>query len=155
MIPPSPTLGALLRHLIEMLDGAVEEAYREAGLDYRARYTPIVRALQALGPASIRAISEQAGVTHSAVSQTVAQMALRGLVEARPVEDGRERIVGLTPAAEAMIPELERHWAVVEAAARSLDADIGASLPDTLRRAIAALAQRPFGRRIAQARRQG
>ena len=34
------TQGTQLRHLIELLDGAVGAAYEAAGLDYRPRYTP-------------------------------------------------------------------------------------------------------------------
>jgi len=145
---PSPTLGTLLRHLIEHLDGEVEAAYVRAGLAYKPRYTPVVRALIALGPASIRTISQRAGMTHSAVSQTVSQMAARGLVVLAPGGDARERIVALTPAAEAMVPALERHWAATNAAARALDGELRAPLSDVLREAIAALERRPFGERI-------
>src|SRR5690348_5551166 len=107
-LPPTATLGTLLRHLIELLDGAVEQAYAGLALDYRPRYTPVVRALLELGPASLRAISLRAGITHSAVSQTVAQMKKHGLVRYRPGRDARERIVALTPAAEAIVPALKQ-----------------------------------------------
>ena len=40
-----PGLGTQLRHLLELLDGAVEEAYALAGMRYRPRYTPVMRAL--------------------------------------------------------------------------------------------------------------
>ena len=68
-------LGTLLRHLLELLDGDVQRAYDELGLDYRPRYTPVVAALLDLGPSSIQDIARAAGITHSAASQTVAQMA--------------------------------------------------------------------------------
>ena len=32
-------LGTQLRHLIELLDGAVQQAYVDAGLNYRPRYS--------------------------------------------------------------------------------------------------------------------
>src|ERR671910_409399 len=99
-MPDKPMLGTLLRHLVELLDGAVEQAYLRAELAYRPRYTPVMRALLALGPASIRRISLQARTTHSATSQTIAQMAKDGLVQSRPGEDARERIIALTPRAQ-------------------------------------------------------
>ena len=46
---PARTLGTLLRNLSETLDRAVEEAYRDAGLSYRPRYTPVFRALLSAG----------------------------------------------------------------------------------------------------------
>ena len=152
MATPSPaTLGTLLRHLIEILDGSVEEAYAQSGLDYRPRYTPVVRALLELGPASIRTLSLHAGITHSAVSQTVAQMAKHRLVKLSPGEDGRERIVALTAKAEAMLPALERQWAATNVAANELDAELSFPLSALLREALGALETRSFSERIDQA----
>ena len=145
------TLGTLLRHLIEKLDGAVEQSYAQAGLDYRPRYTPVVRALIESGPASIRTISGSAGITHSAVSQTVSQMMERGLVRFETGGDARERIVALTPMAKAMIPKLQQHWQATNAAAHVLDTELSMPLSDLLRETIDALDRSPFAQRIARA----
>lgn len=146
----APTLGTLLRHLSETLDDAVQDAYRDAGLDYRPRYTPVVRALRK-GPGSIRAISRQAGITHSAVSQTVSQMLKDDLVTVEPGDDGRERIVTLSPKARAMAQRLEEIWAATDLAARGLEHEIGAPLSELLATALAALERQSFGERIAAA----
>lgn len=146
--PRTATLGTLLRHLIELLDGAVEQAYARSGLSYRPRYTPIMRALLDLGPASIRAISLHAGITHSAVSQTVSQMVKHGLVRLKPGGDARERIVVLTRAAEAMMPALQRQWEATNAAAQALDAELSCPLTSLLRETVAALERQPFAERI-------
>ena len=152
MSVPAPTLGTLLRHLTELLDGAVEQAYADAGLDYRSRYTPVVRTLLRLGPSTVRAISQNAGLTHSAASQTVAQMARQGLVKVRPGdEDARERIVELSAAAKKIVPELERCWAATAQAAQSLEQDLAVPLSQVLRDAIQVLEQRSFGERLADA----
>ncbi|MGO4220243.1 MarR family winged helix-turn-helix transcriptional regulator [Lysobacter sp. TAF61] len=149
----SSTLGTLLRNLIEHLDGAVEEAYSKVGLDYRPRYTPVMRALLELGPSSIRSISEHAGMTHSATSQTVSQMAKQGLLRLRSGDDGRERIVEFTAAAKRMIPQLEQHWSATEKAARSLEKDMSMPLSAVLRDAIATLDKKSFASRIEEAHR--
>lgn len=151
MASASPTLGTLLRHLIELLDRDVEAAYEAAGLTWRPRYTPVLRALMATGPASIRLLSREIGITHSAVSQTVSQMAKEGLVELRPGADARERIVALTGRTEAMLPALRRQWAATNAAADELDAELSASLSQVAAEAIEALTHRPFGERIKHA----
>jgi DNA-binding MarR family transcriptional regulator len=151
---PSPTLGTLLRHLIEYLDGAVEDAYRSAGLAYKPRYTPVVRALQTLGPSSIRAVSRHAGITHSAASQTVTDMAKHGLLTVTEGTDARERIIALSPAAEALLPKVKLQWEFTEAAARSLDAELGLSLPDVLQKTLTLLAERSFSERIAAERKK-
>ncbi len=146
-----PTLGTLVRSLLERLDIEVEAAYAAAGLAWRPRYTPVLRGLMNRGPASIKTLALAIGVSHSAASQTVTQMAREGLVVLKPGADGRERIVLATPKAEAMIPALERQWAATNAAAGQLDAELSVPLSCLLAEAIAALDRRPFGERIAAA----
>ena len=70
-----------MRHVLELLDGDVAQVYSDLGVpDYRPRYSPVVRALVARGPMSIRDLAGAVGVTHSAASQTAAQMARDGLL---------------------------------------------------------------------------
>src|SRR5688500_15334982 len=103
----TPLLCTLLRHLVELLDGAVDQTYAPAGLTCRRRYPPVVGALVAPGPSSIRPISQHAGTTPSAASQTVAQMATDGLVHSRPGADARQRIIHLSSRARRMLPALK------------------------------------------------
>lgn len=142
------TLGTLLRALLEHLDSAVAQAYNESGLDYKPRYTPVIRALASAGPCRIKDISEGMGVSHSAVSQTVSALARAKWVKLKAGADNRERIVHLTPYAKTKIPLLERHWANTALAAASLDDDIGFPLEDALRRALRALQRQSFADRI-------
>jgi DNA-binding MarR family transcriptional regulator len=142
-------LGTLLRHLIELLDGDVEHAYQQLGLAYRPRFTPVVRALMASEPRSIREIADHAGLTHSAVSQTVAEMKRAGLVSlAKASADGRSRAVRLAPRCRAMLPRLRRQWAATNAAADGLDAELSNSLRSAVTEAIEALETSPFRNRI-------
>lgn len=147
--PAQPGLGTQLRRLINHLDEAVDEAYRRAGLDYRPRYTPIVRTLIELGPCTLRTISNRIGVSHSAVSQTVSQMASRQLVDILSATDGRERLVNLSPSAKALLPELERCWRATAQAAASIDAELSFPLSTLLDEAFQALERRSFSARLA------
>ena len=147
------TLGTQLRHLIELLDGAVEASYGEAGLDYRPRYTPVLRALIEREPMTIGEIAAVAGLTQPAATQTVALMVKEGLLRAKAGrEDGRQKLVSLTPKARELIPQLERCWQATAAAARSLEAELPHSLTEVLAKAIEALDRQSFGQRIASAR---
>jgi DNA-binding MarR family transcriptional regulator len=147
-VSSSATLGTLLRHLVELLDGAVEARYVASGLDYRPRYTPVVRALLELRSASIRVIARHAGLTHSAASQTVALMTRAGLVRSQVGDDNRERVISLSPRAVGMVPELKRLWATTNAAARELDSELSMPLSSLVQEAIHALEKRPFGDRL-------
>ncbi|KJV41331.1 MarR family transcriptional regulator [Brevundimonas sp. KM4] len=144
----SPTLGTLLRHLIDLLDGEVEAAYAASGLHWRPRYTPILRVLMRDGGQSIKTIAQQIGISHSAVSQTVTQMVKDELVLLKPGADARERIVMLTAKTEAMIPRLQRQWSAVNQAAETLDQELSAPLSGVVKEAIAALTDQPFRQRI-------
>src|SRR5215471_17771167 len=94
---PTAVLGTLLRHLLDQLESGVSAAYTELGLPgFRTRYNPLIRCLSQEGPMSIRDLAAAIGVTHSAVSQTVAQMAKDELVTLAPgQDDARQRIVTL------------------------------------------------------------
>lgn len=151
----SATLGTLLRHLIEQLDGAVADAYSLNAPGYRPRFTPVVRALLKEGPSPIKAIAASTGVSHSAISQTVSEMVRVQLVAPREGSDHRERIVDLTTKARQLIPILETQWDCTERAARTIDADIGLPLAEVVRSAIAALDIKPFADRIAEAQQAG
>ena len=100
-----PGLGTQLRHLIELLDGAVEQAYVEAGLDYRPRYTPVMRVLAEQPSATIGELAALGGLTQPAATQTVALMVKKGLLTVDAGgEDGRQRVVRLSAAGAALLP---------------------------------------------------
>lgn len=81
MMSATRTLGTALRHLIDLLDGDVEAVYMEDGLDFRPRYSPLIKGLAEHQPLSIRELASAAGITHSAASQSAAMMKRGGLVE--------------------------------------------------------------------------
>lgn len=147
------THGTQLRHLIELLDGAVGAAYEEAGINYRPRYTSVVRALMASEPASIGAIAETAGITQPAATQTIALMVKDGLVsaEAGPT-DGRQKLIRFTDKGRDLIPRLQDCWHATRLASDSLEADLPFPLGKVLDRTIKALEAKSFGERIRQAR---
>lgn len=91
------------------------KVYSDFGLsDYRPRFSLIVRTLLSGGPISIRDLAKKVGVTHSAASETVAQLARCGLVALEPGSDARQRIVHLTPGAHSTLPIIEAEWAATD-----------------------------------------
>ncbi|SCL32283.1 MarR family protein [Micromonospora rhizosphaerae] len=148
--PDREALGTLLRHVLELLDGDVAAVYTDRGLaDYRPRFSPLVRVLVADGPLAIRDLAARVGVTHSAASQTVAQMARAGLVSLAPGADARQRIVHLTDRAHELLPVIEAEWAATTTAIRQLDEELPVPLADELYAVLAALRRHPLRDRIA------
>jgi DNA-binding MarR family transcriptional regulator len=147
-------LGTQMRHVLELLDGDVARVYADLGLaDYRPRFSPVIRALVALGPLSIRDLASAIGVTHSGASQTAAQMARDGLLTLEPGADARQRIARLTDRARDLLPLIEAEWAATDAAAAELEAELPAALGENLRVAERAVVSRPMRTRIADAAR--
>lgn len=150
--PGPELLGTRLRHLLDLLDADVAAVYTDLGLDgFRPRFTPIIRFLAASGPKPIRDIADAIGVTHSAASQTVAQLAKEELVTLRPGADARQRIVALTPKAEQLLPTLDAEWHATSAAAVAFEAELSYPLSRLVDEALTALRQRPMRQRIADA----
>lgn len=148
----TPALGTRLRVLLEAMDADVALALADLGLrDYRTRYSAVIRAVAASGPAPIRDLAEQLGVTHSAASQTVAEMRQRGLLQTRPGQDARHRLVELTEQARRVLPAIDAEWESTEAAAAALDAELPYSLSALIDDLAEALARRRFRDRIADA----
>ncbi|WP_405141321.1 MarR family transcriptional regulator [Sphaerisporangium sp. NBC_01403] len=145
-------LGTRLRHLLDVMDADVARACADLGLeDYRPRFSPIVRALVELGPSSIRDLARAVSVTHSAASQTVAQMSRRGLVTMEPGDDARRHIVRLSAKARSLLPAIQAEWAATSAAAAALDAELPVPFGELLAALSDALERRPFRERIADA----
>lgn len=144
-----------MRHLIELLDGAVQQAYADAGLEYRPRYTPVMRVLAQQPSATIGQLAELAGTTQPAATQTVALMKKEGLLMvAAGGVDGRQRVVRLSAQGKALLPQLQTCWQATGRAAYSLDAELAFPLSACLAQAIEMLGQRSFGERIREANQQ-
>ena len=146
-------LGTQLRHLIELLDGAVGAAYEAEGLVYRPRYTPLMRALAQRDGAGIGELAELAGISQPAATQTIALMVHDDLVTSeRGPLDGRQRVVRLTDHGRASMPRLQACWQATAAAAAALDADLTMPLSQLVDEALQALQRESFGQRIQSAR---
>ena len=150
-MPSIPTgLGTQLRHLIELLDDAVSEAHDYAGLGYRPRYTPLMRALADGATLTIGQLAEAARITQPAATQTVGLMLKDGFVDVTPgAADARQRVVTLSARGKTLMPSLERAWRATDRAAASLDAE--AALSTAVAAALAALQRQSFAARIAEA----
>jgi DNA-binding MarR family transcriptional regulator len=147
------TLGTQLRHLIDLLDGAVSAAYKDAGLVYRPRYTPIMRALIDHDSLTIGRVAEIAGITQPAATQTVALMIKQGILSAKfGREDGRQKLIRLTTKGRELLPKLTLCWQATAMAANSLDAELHFPLSQMLENAINALTRKSYGTRISEAR---
>jgi DNA-binding MarR family transcriptional regulator len=142
-------LGTLLRHALDEMDGDIATVLSDLGTPgYRPRFSPVVRALAALGPVPIGELARAIAVTHSAASQTVSEMARRGFVVLRPGEDARQRVVHLTATTRELLPKIEAEWAATASAAAEMDDELPFPLAELIPALAAALQRRSFRQRI-------
>ena len=142
-------LGTQLRHVLDLMEADISGVLADLGLpDYRPRFSPIVRALVALGPMPIREIAHAVSVTHSAASQTVAEMNKRGFVTLVPGSDARQRVVHLTDRARQALPLIQAEWDATKSAAEQLDAELPFPLSELVPAIAAALERKSFRQRM-------
>jgi DNA-binding MarR family transcriptional regulator len=142
-------LGTLLRHVLDEMEGDIATVLSDLGMPgYRARFSPVVHVLVMLGPVPISDLASAIGVTHSAASQTVAQMAARGFVALKPGEDARQRVVRLTAKARGLLPKIEAEWAATASAAAEIDAELPFPLAELVPAIAEALERRSFRQRM-------
>lgn len=147
-----PGLGSRLHHLLEVMERDLAEVYAEMGLrGFRLRYTPVFRAIDLLGPSTIRVIADAIGVTHSAASQTIGQMRRDGFVEVgQDADDGRARLVRLTELGAELAPALAAEWDASERAVDELESELSHPLRPLLDELADALDRRSFRDRIGE-----
>jgi DNA-binding MarR family transcriptional regulator len=142
-------VGTWQRHLLDEMDDDIAMVLADLGTPgFRPRFSPIVRALVALGPVPIRDLAAAIGVTHSAASQTVAQMSSRGFIVIEPGADARQRVVHLTAKTRALLPQINAEWAATVSAVTELDAELPVPLAEFVSALAAALDRRRFRQRM-------
>lgn len=146
-----PGLGELLRHLTELLDQGAESLYQKKSLNFRPRYTPVMRVLASHGASSVSDITHRLSITQGAVSQTVKLMLAAGLLEKQATSDARQSLFALSEQGRSLLPLLQEHWQATFQAIQALEEEISQPLRLSLSRAIAALQSRDFALRIQQA----
>lgn len=142
-----PGLGELLRYVGELVDQGAEREYQAMGLSYRARYTPVFRAISA-GAETVTDITDRTFLTQGAVSQSVGLMELDGLIKRYPLGDGRKSGIRLTARGEKLLQTLQAHWSATFAAIRTLESEIGYPLLKVLETTARALERKDFSARL-------
>jgi DNA-binding MarR family transcriptional regulator len=148
-----PGLGELLRYVNDLVEHGAEEHYRAMRVNYRVRYTPVLRALHA-GARTVTDITERSRLTQGAISQTVALLEADGLMSRHAVDDGRKSGIRLTAAGRGLVAKLERHWVATFAAIDALEEETGYPLRRALVAAAEALEREDFSARVGTAKAQ-
>jgi DNA-binding MarR family transcriptional regulator len=149
-----PGLGQLLRHMKDLVDGEADAFYAADGVDYRPRYTPIMRALAA-DRHTVGELSEITGLSQGAVSQTIKLMERDDLVSLAAGRDARRTVVSLSRRGLDLLDYLQDHWTSTFTVIEELEREIGVPLRRVLADAIERLEETGFGERLRRAKNAG
>lgn len=142
-------LGARLRRASERIDRDGTRVYAAQGIQFEQRWYGILRQLvEHDEPMAVGEIATILRITHASVSEASRSMDRAGLIaSAASAEDGRRRLLRLTPKGQALATELAPLWDAFNRAALELNAEAG-GLVDLLDRLDDALDQRSMFDRI-------
>ena len=130
------------------MDDGIAEVYAELGIvGVRPRFSMAIMFLEG-GPLSIRELSREVNVTHSAMSQTVSAMKKDGLIRSVTGTDARNRMIELTPEGRALIEPLRAEWFATEAVLAELDTEVPYALGQLIADLRDALDRRSFTERL-------
>jgi DNA-binding MarR family transcriptional regulator len=144
-------LGTRLKRIGDRLQAQTQVILDDAGVPVPASHLPALLALNERGALTIGDLSRALGVTQPGVTRMTATLEALGLVRSGAAEDdGRARVVALTPAGRQLLVRLRRRtFPVVEAAVReACDDDSGRFLAQ-LAQLEDALEQMPLAVRVA------
>ena len=143
-----PTTRNFLRPFTELTDAVdadIAALYAERHVQgLRPRFAKVLIRLSRLGPLTVRQLAGEVGVTHSAMSQTLAELRRGGFVDSAPGADARTRVITLTDAGAEAVPLLEREWNATEDLLAELDAAVPYPLLQVVADLRALLEERSF-----------
>jgi DNA-binding MarR family transcriptional regulator len=138
--------------MLDAMDRDIAAIYQSRGVaQVRPRFVGPLLVLSQRGELAVKDLAAARGLTHSAMSQTVAAMVKAGLVNVEPGSDARSRIVRLTDNGADVVPLLRAEWRATERVVRELDAEVEHPLMTAVHDVISALEARSFRDRLVDA----
>ncbi|MGH1366849.1 MAG: MarR family winged helix-turn-helix transcriptional regulator [Calditrichia bacterium] len=125
-------LGTRLKRLSDRFLSEITVVYKKLGIQFEPSWFPIMYLLREHDELLITEIAAELEITHSAVSQLVAVLQKKKIINTIPDQsDRRKRIVRLSEAGEEMLNSLSGVWDAMEYSLNELF-ESGAHLPKLL-----------------------
>ncbi len=113
--------GSRLRRLSESFLSDVNDIYKAHKIPFDAAWFPVFYILSQEGEVSIRQISNQLGISHSAASQMVSNLQEKGYIKSSvSKKDARHKVVAFTPKGQKLLQKIQPVWAALQTAMREL-----------------------------------
>jgi len=143
--------GSRLRRLSETFIGDINKLYKQQGIAFEAAWFPVFYVLGNQPALSIREISATLNTSHSAASQLVTKLEVKGLLKViTDKDDNRKKKVTFTARGKKRYGQVQPVWLALENAMKELLAETGGGnqLLQSLLETENALAKEPMANRI-------
>lgn len=109
--------GSRLRRISEAFLADVNNIYKHHGINFDAAWFPIFYMLSRQGALSIREISLELEVSHSAASQLISKLEEKGLIRTGVDKtDSRKKLVSFTAKGQKLLKQVQPIWTAVQQA---------------------------------------
>lgn len=113
--------GSRLRRISESFLADVNLVYKKHQIRFDAAWFPVFYMLSQKESLSIRDISEELEVSHSAASQLISKLQEKGLIKSTTDKtDGRKKTVGLTTKGQKLLKQVQPIWFALQKAMEDL-----------------------------------
>jgi DNA-binding MarR family transcriptional regulator len=113
--------GSRLRRLSEAFLADVNKIYASHQLSFDAAWFPVFYILSRQETVSIKDISEELGISHSAVSQLVSSLQQKGLIKTTTAgDDARKKVVAFTTKGKKLQQQVQPVWEALQQAMEAL-----------------------------------
>lgn len=137
-------LGRLSEQLSELIEQQSAEVFKRAGLVIPVKSSSLLGAIATLGPVSVADLVRALDRSHQLIQQKIPKLVTLGLVTRQPSpDDQRVVLIAITDAGREQLALLDGLNTAFEQAYGEMEQDAGPVF-DTIKRAIAALKDRPL-----------
>ncbi len=113
--------GSRLRRLSEAFLSDVNNIYKSHKIPFDAAWFPVFYILSQEGEVSIRQISNELGISHSAASQMVSSLQEKGLIKSTvSKKDARHKVVAFTVKGQKLLQKIQPVWDALQKAMNEL-----------------------------------
>lgn len=148
-------IASRLRRLSDLYWQGVTVIYRESGIDFEVKWATVFLLIARRGLVAITEIADQLGITHPAVIQIVNELVQKGLITSEKSDiDSRKRLLSLSPAGAAIIPEMQPSWDAFTTVSRQMFDEQTHNLLLALQETESKLTEKCFANRVREALRR-
>lgn len=116
--------GSRLKRLGDNFLNDVNKIYKQHNISFDASWFPVFYILSQRDEASIKEISDELNVSHSAISQLISSLQQKGLIKSVAAKkDARHRAITFTAKGQKLLTKIQPVWNALEQAMEQLSSE--------------------------------